>query len=627
MILFYILSFFLFNFFIFFLGKSLIKYLKFYNNIIYIDLIYGVFFLGCISFILNFFVGLDNFFVKLLIALLILYSLKNLDLNEFKNYILLLFLSILIFPLIIYMGPGYDGGLYHLPHQNLIKNEKIIFGLGNIRRFGFGSINEYISALLWLKENFVLLKFLQGTYLVILFCFIIESIKKLNINIKIIIPIIFLLPLLQRYFTLAYTFTDTATTIFYLISFIHGYNFFLRNNIQKTNFNKEITTFLILIFLTVSMKPTGSLIIFYCIGVFIFLIFNLGISLKFFLNFLWIYLIFFLWYLKNLISTGCLIYPIVPTCFKFLEWSSYHNSIIEYASAKSFARQPFAGTEPLSNWNWLTDYWINTYDKFLISFIFGNLLIIFLFYILKILYKKNLFNLIKISILFFFLILTLFFQENGLTIFVNYIHLIKAFVLQNQYSFLIISIFTLMIIGYLIYKNSKQIELHLIFANVFILMSLILWFINSPVPRFGLFLFFCLSILLVFLLSTLNNDIKVNDLKIKNTLMVCILYYLIVISSQTTRVENLYTIKNFSEIYWIDIIKNKNFNYPKKGIGTKNEEIIPDIELIKRSNYGYEPNATDQCWLKLKCYPYKDVIIYDEILSYKFMKLADLNNN
>lgn len=623
MIILYIISFFLFNLIIFILGRSLTNYLKFNNNIIYIDLICGVFILGCISFILNFFVGLDNIFVKLLIFSFILYGLKNLNTNEFKNYILLIFLSVLIFPLIIYMGPGYDGGLYHLPHQNLIKNEKIIFGVGNIRRFGFGSINEYISALLWLKENFVLLKFLQGTYLVILFCFIIESIKKININIKIIIPIIFLLPLLQRYFTLAYTFTDISTTIFYLISFVHGYGFFLKKKIQKNFIKKEITIFLILIFLTVSMKPTGSLIIFYCVNVFIFLILKFSLSFKFFLNFLWMYLIFFFWYLKNLISTGCLIYPIIPTCFKFLEWSSYNNSIFEYESAKSFARQPFAGNEPLFNWNWLTDYWINVYDKFLISFIFANLLIIFLFYILNILYKKNLFHLIKIFTLALFLILTLFFQESGLTIFVNYMQLIKTILLQNQYFLLLILIFFLMIFGYLIFKNFKQIKLHLIFTIIFIFISLILWFLNSPVPRFGLFLFFCFSILLVFLFNTLSNNVKVNDLKIKNVLMVCVLYYLIVISSQATKVENLYTLKTFSEIYWIDIIKNKNFDYPERGIGTKNEEIIPEIELIKRSNYGYEPNTSDQCWLKIKCYPYKDVIIYDKILSYKFMKLAD----
>ena len=111
------------------------------------------------------------------------------------------------------MGPGYDGGLYHLPHQNLIKHEKIIFGLGNIRRFGFGSINEYISSLLWVKENLILLKFIQGTYFLI-FCFIIENVK-LNINIKIISQLFLLHSCKDN--TLAYTFTDIPTTIFYLL--------------------------------------------------------------------------------------------------------------------------------------------------------------------------------------------------------------------------------------------------------------------------------------------------------------------------------------------------------------------------------------------------------------------------
>ena len=623
MIFYYIIYFFFFNLIVFLYGRLLTNYLKFNNNIIYIDLIFGIFFLGTISFVLNFFIGLDNIFIKLFLVLLVLFSLKNINLTEFKNYILLLFLSVLIFPLIIYMGPGYDGGLYHLPHQNLIRNEKIIFGGGNIRRFGFGSINEYISALFWLKENFVLLKFLQGTYLVIFFSFIIESVKKLNINIKIIIPIIFLLPFLQRYFTLAYTFTDIATTIFYLITFIHGYFFFLKDNIQKTILNKEIITFLILTFLTVSMKPTGTLIILYCIGVFIFLSLKFSISFKFFLNFLWIYFIFFLWYLKNLIFTGCLVYPIVPTCFNFLEWSSYQNSIIEYASAKSFARQPFAGNEPLINWNWLTDYWLNTFDKFLISFIFINLLTIFFFYILKIFNQNNLFYLIKAFTLVLFLILTILFQENGLTLFNNFVGLFKTFLFEYQYFFLLNLIFILMIFTYLIFKNLKQIKLHLLFTCLFLLISLILWFLNSPAPRFGLSIFFCISIVLVFLLSTLSNY-NVNDLKIKNTLLICIFYYLIFISSQSTKIENIYTLRTFSEIYWIDIIKNKKFIYPERGIGPKNEEIIPDIEIIKRPNYGYEPNASDQCWLKLKCYPYKDVVVYREILSYKFMKLADL---
>ena len=125
MIFLYIILFCIFNFFIYLIGKSLNVFLKFNNNLIYIDLVYGVFLIGFISFFLNFFIGLDNLIVKLLIFSIIIISLKNLSLNKFKDYILLFILSILIFPIIIYMGPGYDGGLYHLPHQNFIRDSFI----------------------------------------------------------------------------------------------------------------------------------------------------------------------------------------------------------------------------------------------------------------------------------------------------------------------------------------------------------------------------------------------------------------------------------------------------------------------------------------------------------------------
>ena len=178
MIFLYIILFFIFNFLIYLIGKSLIRLFKFSNNLIYVDLVYGIFLIGFIAFFLNFFVSLDNLVVKLLLFIVILVSLKTIDLKDYKEYFFILIFSILIFPIIIYMGPGYDGGLYHLPHQNFIRNEKIVFGMGNIRRFGFGSINEYISALFWFKENFLLLKFIQGTYFLIFFSFIFESIKK-----------------------------------------------------------------------------------------------------------------------------------------------------------------------------------------------------------------------------------------------------------------------------------------------------------------------------------------------------------------------------------------------------------------------------------------------------------------
>ncbi len=622
MIFLYIILFFIFNFFIYLIGKSLNELLKFNNNLIYINLIYGIFLISFISFFLNFFIGLDNIFVKVLFLIIILISLKHVNITNVKEYSIIFVLSFLIFPIIIYMGPGYDGGLYHLPHQNLIRNEKIIFGIGNIRRFGFGSINEYVSSLFWIKENFILLKYVQGTYLLILFSFIYESIKKLNTNIKIIIPVIFLLPLLQRYFTHAYSFTDVPTTIFYLISFIHGYKFFLLKSDKRINLNKEITSFMILLFLTISMKPTGSLILFYGLGVIIYILYKFKVSISYFFNFIWIYSIFFLWYLKNIISTGCLIYPIKSTCMTFLGWSSHINSIDEFNSAKSFARKPFSGDETLNGWNWFTDYWINVYDKFVISFILANCLILFLLYVYNFFLKRKLYNIIKISTFISFFFITLLFQENGLSTFNNFFLFLKEVSLINKFLLKIIFLIGLIYIIFKIKFNKNKIKSYLVFSLIFISFSLILWFLNSPVPRFGLFLFFCISILITFLLSNFNNEIEVKDLKIKNTLIICIFYYLLIISSQSTKSENLYTLKNLSDIYWVDLMINQNFVYPKKGYGTKEEEIIPKIKLIKREHHGYKPNTSDQCWLELDCYPYNDVKIYQKKFSYKFMKLA-----
>ena len=76
MIFLYIILFCIFNFFIYLIGKSLNVFLKFNNNLIYIDLVYGVFLIGFISFFLNFFIGLDNLIVKLLIFSIIIISLK-----------------------------------------------------------------------------------------------------------------------------------------------------------------------------------------------------------------------------------------------------------------------------------------------------------------------------------------------------------------------------------------------------------------------------------------------------------------------------------------------------------------------------------------------------------------------
>ena len=100
--------------------------------------------------------------------------------NYFVIFIFIIFISTLFF--FFYsnqLPPGYDSGLYHIPHQVLIQNEKIVIGLVNMHsRFGLSTFYNYIAAIFWKDNNFTIVSFLQSAYLIIFFVFLWELIKK-----------------------------------------------------------------------------------------------------------------------------------------------------------------------------------------------------------------------------------------------------------------------------------------------------------------------------------------------------------------------------------------------------------------------------------------------------------------
>ena len=132
---------------------------------------------------------------------------------------------------------------------------------------------------------------------------------------------------------------------------------------------------------------------------------------------------------KNFIISGCLIYPIEFSCFNFIEWNAAHQAMIDQGSVTMWNRQPFVGDEPLKNSKWFYEYWIKTYDKFLLSVIF----ISFLIFIFNFLFKK-----VKNKFLPYILTLIIslfFFQEETSTILLNFI----SKKLYNYYNYFFIS--------------------------------------------------------------------------------------------------------------------------------------------------------------------------------------------
>jgi hypothetical protein len=328
----HIVFFILFFIYFLFLGRGLIFLSNyFFKNIsindnseffdtpiyIYYPLI-GIMFFGNISFILNFFIPLKNIFVVLTISLVLLGNfLKKLNLYNFKLINIIMFINLLILSISSYdINFQYDAGYYHLDYQNWLREEKIVFGLSNLNgAFGTSSIIDYISAPLWISGNLILLHYLSLLFIVVLLNFLIYHIFTRK-NDYFFMTSLFLLVFAfldnfginggrNGFFAIhGIVKPDVAQgVVFYLASIFLTYLFI------ENIFNKKDLIFLnLLIIFAYQLKISSALL-------FIFLLFVLFrsriIPLKALVQ---TNLLLVFWLIKNVLLTGCLVYPVSLTC-------------------------------------------------------------------------------------------------------------------------------------------------------------------------------------------------------------------------------------------------------------------------------------------------------------------------
>jgi hypothetical protein len=218
-----------------FFGRFSLLYFRKFNiniNFLSLHLVFGLFFFGSFSFIYNFFSGISDILFSYLLFAILLISLFFILIIEksFKiifKYLVIIFISSFLF--LFYsnqLPPGYDSGLYHIPHQVFIQNEKIVFGLTNMHsRFGLSTFYNYIAAIFWKNNNFTIVSFLQSTYLIIFFIFLYELIeKKIKILNIIVIATLLTMPIWFRYNIPGFSLVDLPYGIFFLF---FSYSFFV----------------------------------------------------------------------------------------------------------------------------------------------------------------------------------------------------------------------------------------------------------------------------------------------------------------------------------------------------------------------------------------------------------------
>ena len=350
--------------------------------------IIGFFILGNLTLFLNFFYSLNTlqpyFFILFISTVLMnFYEKINLDINKIDLSILYFFIPLILFISSYGMRLHFDATDYHLISQNWVRNSKIVFGLSNVYAgYGWSTIYEYIQANFWFNKNFIYLHYINVSFFISFYQFIYSCIFSSKNNFLRIASInLLLFGFLDNFgfggggntFLLFQTIgkPDLTSGIIFTITGLILFKFLLFN--EKIN---SVDFFFVSLFalFAFQLKILNSILIFLLIPfVFIYVKQN---NLSFFStlksNFM-ILVVFVFYLIKNVIITGCVIFPISYTCLTSVSWSNkdYIKTYAEGVRLGNFGI-PNLSSFSFNEWYspWINNaYNFNTYRNFLLSLI------------------------------------------------------------------------------------------------------------------------------------------------------------------------------------------------------------------------------------------------------------------
>ena len=337
------------------------------NNIVSLsnNLIYGIILISFITLVINFFFPLNALVNTLILILPLSIILKNLKTYLSSNFLKFLFFNSIIIFLLVAKSNVYrpDAILYHLPYTGILNNEKIIFGLSNLHfRFAHISIIQYFASFF---NNFLF------------------NIQGIVFSLAIISSAIIVNFLTQVFFYLKNKiFNFHFFFLFFILIFIaykmnryseygndaptHFLFFFLISELIQS-FNKKDNPFnsnhLLLSVFIVLNKITMAFAIFLP---FIFQkkkdLFKIFIIPKNYFALIFLTL----WILKNIIVSGCMIYPVNKLCFKSLEWTNISEvkAVSQENEAWTKSWPDYKNINQISQSEYSANFnWVNTWSK------------------------------------------------------------------------------------------------------------------------------------------------------------------------------------------------------------------------------------------------------------------------
>ncbi len=338
------------------------------------------------------------------ITFLIIYYFKNKILVQYIKYCSYIFF--LLFIAFILSKTNEDYSYYHLPNSIQFAQQKLQFGLGNLNH-GF----KHISSLFMLMSThyipilghylFNIANYLFYVFLLFFSIFEITKNKNINLNFSKLYLSSLVILFLVKFSRLSEFGSDISGQIlvaiyfFYLIELIFN---------KKLNFSDREKYTKILLILLVFACTIKFILVIYSLP-FIYFLFiekNRTKLLKniFFSRYLFFILLpIFFFLIFNFASTGCIIYPVVKTCFSKIYWALPSETVnylnLHYETWAKGGKGPnFEINDPTNyvnslSWvkHWISVYFFNKFLDYLVV-IFSILLFIGIIFKDEVLNKK-----------------------------------------------------------------------------------------------------------------------------------------------------------------------------------------------------------------------------------------------
>ena len=351
--------------------------------------IQGLFFIGCISAVINFFIPLTNSVSLIILFIGFLINLIFFEKFIFKNkrFIFIFFVIFLSSFLSINAGVNDDFN-YHLD-TILNYKSKTLFEIEHSRRISYNSfwlfLHSIISVDYFTSTYFILGSIIYSIALYDSLKLLRRSIKKENYYVGIcsFFVIIFLIGVLNKY-------KEFGTDVPGFILSIYILYILLDNSFDdKKNYSNQILqTILILACTAFVIKITNTLIFLYLIVVLARIKYSklnlIYLSIPFF--------IIIIWFFQNYNISGCLVWPQKITCFK-----NSHLAVEEAYLIESFAKGDINTKINVNGFDWI-NVWVKNHSTkmmeiYLIYFILLlSPIIYFYFFSKERIYKFNLFS-------------------------------------------------------------------------------------------------------------------------------------------------------------------------------------------------------------------------------------------